>query len=101
MLSHFSSVIVNSNLPLSNRRGANVSFGGQELVYQEYEILYVDLDFDGHELIQLSDVGDNVVMYIVSTNPYDMYFHPGEQHKLHKLNGLDDLCYEEYHHYVG
>ena len=62
MLSHFSSVIVNSNLPLSNRRGANVSFGGQELVYQEYEILYVDLDFDGHELIQLSDVGDNVVI---------------------------------------
>jgi len=39
-----------------------VSFGGQELVYQEYEILYVDLDFDGHELIQLLDVGDKVVV---------------------------------------
>ena len=39
-----------------------MSFGGQEFVYQEYEILYVDLDFDGHELIQLSDVGDNVVI---------------------------------------
>lgn len=39
-----------------------MSFGGQELVYQEYEILYVDLDFDGHGLTQLSDVGDKIVI---------------------------------------